>query len=58
MKNAIIWRFIRGAVATAITGFLVKAQANPDLVWLIPVILAAGKALRDKFPKTLGWLPI
>jgi len=56
--KSILWRLIRGSVATAIAGWLAAAQANPNLVWLVPAILALGKGLRDKFPKNLGWLPI
>ena len=56
--NSIIWRLIRGTVATAISGWVASAQADARYAYLVPVILAAGKALRLKFPKKLGWLPI
>ena len=56
--NSIIWRLIRGTVATAISGWVATVQADARYAYLVPVILAAGKALRLKFPKKLGWLPI
>ena len=53
----LLWRFVRGTVATAISGWLATTQANPKYAWLVPVILTVGKALREKFPQ-LSWLPI
>ena len=43
--NSIIWRFIRGAVATVVARWIASVQANPNQVWLAPEILALGKAL-------------
>ena len=48
-----VWRAIRGAVAV----WLSTQVANN--VWFVPIILAAGKALREKFPgKLTDLLPI
>ena len=55
--NALVWRFVRGTVATAISGFIATWQQNPKYAWLVPVILTVGKAVRDKFPKKFDWLP-
>lgn len=56
--TSVLWRALRGAVATGISLGIAALQNNANLVWLVPVILALGKALREKFPEKLGWLPI
>ena len=53
LLNSVIWRAIRGAVAV----WLSTQVANN--VWFTPIILAVGKALREKFPgKLTDILPI
>ena len=54
--KGIILRALRGVVATAVSTWLAAWQQNPKYTWLIPVILAVGKAIRTKFPK-LEFLP-
>lgn len=53
LLSSAIWRAVRAAVAIWLS---TKVAQN---VWYAPIILAAGKAIRDKFPgKATDWLPI
>ena len=56
MSSAIgtyLMRAVRAAVATWLA-----TQVGHN-VWYTPIIIAAGKALRDRFPGTVErWLPI
>ena len=56
MSN-LITTYVLRALRTAVATYL--AQAVAGNVWYAPVIVAAGKALRDRFPGTIErWLPI
>ena len=53
LLNSVVWRAVRSALAIWV------ASAVAHNVWYAPVILAVGKALREKFPgKVTDWLPI
>ena len=59
LLNSVIWRAVRGSVSLWLANWWAVSQANPNLIWLTPVFLAIGKALRDKFPgKLTDLLPI
>lgn len=51
-----LMRALRGVTSTGISALIASLQHNPNWMWLAPVILAAGKGLREKFPQ-LNWLP-
>ena len=56
MSNALVTYALR-AVRTAVAAWLATQMAGN--VWWTPVIVALGKALRDRFPGTIEkWLPI
>lgn len=56
MSNLVFTYFMRGLRA-AVATWLATAVANQ--VWYTPIIIAAGKALRDRFPGTIErYLPI
>ena len=51
------WRFTRVALA-ALAGYALQTYgATPYGLVLTPIISAAGKFLRSKFPEQLDWLP-
>ena len=56
--NPILQRAIRGAVATGLGLGMATLTENANWAWLAPILLALGKGLRTKYPKTLGWLPL
>lgn len=47
--KAFLWRLTRTAVAIGLASAAAWAAKDPKLIWLAPIISAAGKALRDKF---------
>jgi hypothetical protein len=49
LKQAVIWRLIRTALAMALATAAAWASHDPRWVWLAPVITALGKWLRDKY---------
>lgn len=51
-------RFIRALVSKLLADGIALWQGNPNYVWLLPVFLSLSKALRDKWPGKLEWLPI
>lgn len=56
MSSAIVTYLLRG-LRTAAAAWL--ATQVGDNVWWTPVIVALGKALRDRFPGAIEkWLPI
>ena len=56
MSNALVTYALR-AVRTAVAAWLATQMAGN--VWWTPIIVALGKALRDRFPGTIEkWLPI
>ena len=56
--QGIIWRLVRGSVTTGIGVLVARYLNDPRYIWLAPVILALSKALREKFPGKVEWLPI
>ena len=59
LLTRVIWRAIRSSVALGLASWWAATQLDPRWVWLTPVLLALGKALREKFPgKRTDWLPI
>jgi len=44
-----LWRLARTAAAVGLAGAAAWAANDPRLIWLAPIITAAGKALRDIF---------
>ena len=56
MSNFIVVYIMR-AVRAAVATWLASAVANN--IWYAPIIIAVGKALRDRFPGAVEkWLPI
>lgn len=56
MSQAIITYLLRG-IRAAVATYLASAVGHN--VWWAPVIIAVGKALRDRFPGVVEkWLPI
>lgn len=54
--NPILARFLRAGVAVIIAGLAEKYGDSPFYLALAPILMAAGKALRDKYGWT--WLPV
>jgi hypothetical protein len=53
-----IGRAIRSTLSLGISLAITRYSQSPwGLVWG-PVIQTAGKALRDKYPKQMKWLPL
>ena len=50
--RALWYKILRGTVAMVSAGALSKIQHDPKWLWLIPVIGAVGKAIRQVKP---GW---
>lgn len=51
-------RLIRATVATSVAGLVAKASTDPRFVFLSPLLLALGKALRERYPKASPFIPI
>ena len=56
IMRRILWRLVRGFIASAIAGAVAKLKDDPEWMWLVPVILTAGNEIRKKWKVT--WLPI
>ena len=54
--NRLLIATLMRAVRSAVAVWIASQVANN--VWYAPIILAASKALRDKFPGKLEWLPV
>lgn len=55
MSKLLISALIRAA-RSAIAVWVASTYAQN--IWYAPVLLAVGKAIRDKFPGKADWLPI
>lgn len=51
-------RWIRAAIATAISGWVAHHQGNEWYISLSPFIQAVFKKLRDKYPGVWEWVPL
>lgn len=51
-------RAIRAAASIALAGVAAKYGKDTRYVMLAPVIQAGFKALRDKYPGVIEWLPL
>ena len=55
--KAILWRILRTSLATAVSVYTAKWQADPAYLWISPALLSLGKALRVRWPALADVLP-
>ena len=46
-------RLVRAGVSTGVAALVAKYKGNPLYISLVPILQAASKFLRDKFPNSL-----
>jgi len=55
--KAVLYRLVRSIVAVVAGTLVAKFQNDPRYLWLAPLIQAAGKALRVRWPALADVLP-
>lgn len=57
MIKRVIVRAIRSALVAAAAGWWSVKQNDPRWIAFIPCVQAAGKWIREKYPKSREWIP-
>lgn len=50
-------RLLRAVASTAASAAIAKWQSDPRYLWLVPLLQAGGKALRERWPEVGGVVP-